>query len=170
MGDTAETGRQANGRFAKGNNANPGGRPAGQRHIEKTLMGIGKLSHMSEAEVRERFRLMNEYWGWFNVMKSQAAYPDMILERDGYIYRAEVETNAKDFINHGHDVAKCDFIICWHNNWEDCPVPVREISLDWISYCAEKRIRPYRPATKEEIDRFNRDVEKYQNKGKTNGR
>ena len=36
----------------------------------------------------------------------------------------EFEYNAKNFIDHGHDPSKCNVIICWINDWPDCPLEV----------------------------------------------
>ncbi|MHC4189595.1 MAG: hypothetical protein ACYSUB_08000 [Planctomycetota bacterium] len=42
--------------------------------------------------------------------------------------RIEFEAKSRDFIAHGHDPKKCDLIICWKNNWKDCPIDVLDLS------------------------------------------
>lgn len=41
--------------------------------------------------------------------------------------RIEFEYESRNFVKHGHDVTECDLIICWVNNWPDCPVEVLEL-------------------------------------------
>jgi hypothetical protein len=38
--------------------------------------------------------------------------------------RAEIEYLAGNFREHGHDPAGCEMIVCWRNNWPDCPLEV----------------------------------------------
>jgi hypothetical protein len=33
-----------------------------------------------------------------------------------------------NFLDRGHDPKKCDLIVCWINNWPECPVEVLEMS------------------------------------------
>ena len=41
--------------------------------------------------------------------------------------RIEFEFQARNFRAHGHDAAQCDLIICWDDNWPDCPLDVLEL-------------------------------------------
>jgi len=41
--------------------------------------------------------------------------------------RIEFEFQAKSFKSHGHDPNECDLIICWENNWKECPLEVIEL-------------------------------------------
>jgi len=41
--------------------------------------------------------------------------------------RIEFEFRSMEFKNHGHDTTKCDLIVCWENNWPDCPLEVIEL-------------------------------------------
>ena len=37
----------------------------------------------------------------------------------------ELEFKARNFLSeHGHDPAGCDLIVCWENDWPDCPIEV----------------------------------------------
>jgi hypothetical protein len=44
--------------------------------------------------------------------------------------RIEFEFKASSFIEHGHDINNCDFIICWINDWADCPIRVIELKSE----------------------------------------
>ncbi|MDX1947469.1 MAG: hypothetical protein SFU86_18860 [Pirellulaceae bacterium] len=41
--------------------------------------------------------------------------------------RIEFEFKASNFRQHGHDPNQCDFVICWENDWPDCPINVIEL-------------------------------------------
>jgi hypothetical protein len=49
----------------------------------------------------------------------------------------EFEYLSKDLLKHSHDVNECDLILCWEDNWTDCPIEVislkaelRKLALD----------------------------------------
>ena len=44
----------------------------------------------------------------------------------------EFEFESKNFIDHSHDPAKCDVIVCWVNNWIDCPDGIEILALSEI--------------------------------------
>ena len=39
----------------------------------------------------------------------------------------EFEYKSKNFLYHGHDISKCDVIVCWIHDWQDCPIEVIEL-------------------------------------------
>lgn len=39
----------------------------------------------------------------------------------------EFEYQSRNFRDHGHDPKKCDLIVCWEDNWQDCPIEVLEL-------------------------------------------
>jgi hypothetical protein len=41
--------------------------------------------------------------------------------------RVELEFRASSFVAHGHDLKGCDVIICWENDWPDCPIEVLDL-------------------------------------------
>lgn len=41
--------------------------------------------------------------------------------------RIEFEFKASNFRLHGHDPNQCDFVICWENDWPECPINVIEL-------------------------------------------
>lgn len=42
--------------------------------------------------------------------------------------RIELEYESRNFLKHGHRVEDCDMIVCWINNWPECPLEVIELS------------------------------------------
>jgi hypothetical protein len=42
----------------------------------------------------------------------------------------EFEHRSRNFLEHGHDPAKCDIIVCWEDNWPDCPIQVLELKKE----------------------------------------
>lgn len=41
--------------------------------------------------------------------------------------KIEFEYQSRNFRDHGHDSSKCDLIICWEDNWPDCPLEILEL-------------------------------------------
>ncbi len=41
--------------------------------------------------------------------------------------RIEFEYRSSNFKEHGHDETKCDIIVCWIHDWDDCPIEVLEL-------------------------------------------
>lgn len=42
--------------------------------------------------------------------------------------RIEFEYRSKEFEKHVHEAQDCDLIVCWKDNWKDCPVEVIDLS------------------------------------------
>lgn len=61
----------------------------------------------------------------------QQAYPDARGRRfngKGWVEeKIEFEYKASDFQTHGHDIEKCDIIVCWINDWPNCPIEIVEL-------------------------------------------
>jgi hypothetical protein len=56
----------------------------------------------------------------------QAAYPDCEAKRQvapgkWQRVRIEFEFESRNFRDHGHPPERCDVIVCWRHNWQDCP-------------------------------------------------
>lgn len=68
----------------------------------------------------------------FRVRRVQERFPDCIAERlngeKGEV-KIEFEYRASNFRQHGHDPAKCDYIVCWQNDWPDAPDNVKIVEL-----------------------------------------
>ena len=41
--------------------------------------------------------------------------------------RIEFEFQSRNFRDHGHDPSQCDLVVCWEDNWLECPVEVLEL-------------------------------------------
>jgi len=58
-------------------------------------------------------------------------FPDCIARRfvgKGWERVAvEFEYKSSNFKAHKHDPNKCDIIVCWEHNWQDCPIEVMEL-------------------------------------------
>ena len=65
------------------------------------------------------------------VEEVRTAYPDCVARRfngKGWekIY-IEFEYLSSNFVQHGHKQEDCDIIVCWENNWKDCPLEILEL-------------------------------------------
>lgn len=45
----------------------------------------------------------------------------------------EFQVRSRDFLKDKHDPNKCNLIVCWKHNWEDCPssIDVLELKYFW---------------------------------------
>jgi hypothetical protein len=44
--------------------------------------------------------------------------------------RIEFEYKSRNFLEHQHQNADCDLIVCWENNWPDCPIEVMALKSE----------------------------------------
>jgi hypothetical protein len=68
----------------------------------------------------------------FIVHRLQAGFPDCIAMREmapgqWQRVRIEFEFESRNFLKHRHRVDRCDLIVCWRNNWKECPLEVIEL-------------------------------------------
>jgi hypothetical protein len=68
----------------------------------------------------------------FMVTRLQSAFPDCEAFRQVEPDRwqkvlIEFEYESRNFLAHGHNVDDCDLIVCWRNNWVECPLEVVEL-------------------------------------------
>ena len=74
----------------------------------------------------------------------------------------EIEKNARDFLAHNHDIRKCDILVCWENDWDDCPMEVIELKREIRKLPFTMVLRPddylYMP-TKGDIETYFQDVD-----------
>lgn len=73
----------------------------------------------------------------FSIEALQQGFPDC---EGKYLYddkknlwakaRIEFEYKASAFKEHGHDPNHCDFVVCWINDWPDCPIDVIELKSE----------------------------------------
>ena len=94
------------------------------------------LAHgpMNELGVMFLFGMMAAQLG-FVVTRIQAEFPDCEVMREvapGMWQRekVEVEYESRNFVKHMHDPKGCDAIVCWIDNWPECPLEVIELSKE----------------------------------------
>jgi HNH endonuclease len=68
----------------------------------------------------------------FRIQRIQTEFPDCEAMRQiepgkWQRVRIEFEYESRNFVRHMHPAAKCDLIVCWQNNWKDCPLEVIEL-------------------------------------------
>lgn len=90
------------------------------RHEPTNELGVVYLFGMVAAELG------------FLVEGIARGYPDCDAKRlvKGGLYeptRIEFEFKSSDFERHGHDPSRCDVIVCWEDDWPDCPVEVIDL-------------------------------------------
>ncbi len=82
---------------------------------------------VNELGVVYLFGLISKELG-IEIESIQAGFPDCLAKRkvkNGWQnIRIELEYLASNFIKHGHDFTKCDMVVCWENDWLDCPIEV----------------------------------------------
>jgi hypothetical protein len=85
----------------------------------------------NEAGVMFLFATLARELGYV-VIKVQKAFPDCeAFRRLGngrwQRVRIEFEFNSRNFVLHGHDVKGCELLVCWENDWQECPLEVIEL-------------------------------------------
>ncbi len=68
----------------------------------------------------------------FRIEGIRAGFPDVLLDRKnsrGNFIKclAEFEYKSAQYKAHKHPLKGCDLIICWENDWKDCPIEVLEL-------------------------------------------
>lgn len=95
------------------------------------------------------------------VEEYQEIFPDCNLLIDNKMVKTEFELNSSNFKEHGHNPEQCDLLICWYNDWLNCPIPVLELSKVLKSLKANKHFvlnnkpkYPDRGVKRWELDEF----------------
>lgn len=87
---------------------------------------------MEENGVIFLFGKLHERMG-IRIKAIRKGFPDAIGEVwiRGRLYPRtfEFEFRSSDFKKHGHDPKKCDILVCWEHDWEDCPKDLFVIEL-----------------------------------------
>jgi len=70
----------------------------------------------------------------FSIEAIRTDYPDCdgkrLIDRNKNLWESvtiEFEYLSRNFLEHGHDSSKCDVIVCWIDNWPNCPLEVIEL-------------------------------------------
>jgi HNH endonuclease len=88
----------------------------------------------NEAGVLAAFAIHARELG-FAIQRLQSAFPDCEAMREVDRNRCqrvwiEFEYESHNFLEHGHSIAGCDVIVCWFDNWPECPLEVIELSKE----------------------------------------
>ena len=86
---------------------------------------------INEAGVVYLFGTMAEQMGYV-VLRMQSEFPDceafrLVEDERWQRVRIEFEYESRNFLKHFHDVNECDVIVCWRDNWPECPLEVVEL-------------------------------------------
>lgn len=83
----------------------------------------------NELGVIVKFAQQCEEHGW-EIVSIQSQFPDVIIKSTDQdrVWLAEFEYQASSFKAHKHDLRECDVIICWINDWSDCPITIWALS------------------------------------------
>jgi hypothetical protein len=65
---------------------------------------------------------------YFDKLTVRTTYPDCLVTVNGEVLRIEFEQRSRHFSLQKHNPEKCDLIVCWRHDWNDCPLDVFEIS------------------------------------------
>lgn len=77
------------------------------------------------------FAMQANAYGW-EILRIGCPFPDALLQYQGQEWRAEFEYAASNFLAHRHDHRQCDLIVCWENDYPDCPLPILALGeTDW---------------------------------------
>jgi len=93
----------------------------------------------NELEVIFLFALVSKELG-FNVEAIHAGYPDceakFKVPKKNLLKKVllEFEFKASNFREHAHDPARCDYIVCWENDWPECPLSVIELKKEVMKF------------------------------------
>lgn len=117
----------------------PGTRPGMRRPImpDRPVYGAPMLSMalcnvpVNEMGVVFLFGMLARELG-FSITRIQSEYPDCeaLRQMDNDRWQRiwiEFEFASRNFLEHQHDPEKCDLIVCWTNNWPECPIEVLEL-------------------------------------------
>jgi HNH endonuclease len=68
----------------------------------------------------------------FSILQVQQGFPDIVAMREiepGRWQRVRIEAEylSRNFVGHMHSFSGCDLIVCWENNWPECPLEVIEL-------------------------------------------
>lgn len=68
----------------------------------------------------------------YTITKIQVRFPDAVVFEcaTGLYLDVEFEYKASSFKKHNHNIDECDLIVCWIDDWKDCPLPVLALRYD----------------------------------------
>ena len=99
------------------------------------MQGALLVAPTNEAEVMFLFASLARELG-YAALRVQTQFPDcealrrVDRERCQRV-RIEFEYESRNFLVHLHDLNGCDMIVCWRNNWPECPLEVLALRSLW---------------------------------------
>jgi len=82
-----------------------------------------------EQFVIELFKEIHEELGFEEIINLQKEFPDCTCIKDGEEVKIEFEFRSVNFKYHGHNPEKCDYVICWYDDWKKSPDNLPIISI-----------------------------------------
>ena len=120
-------------RECQGESQQAGRRVLKDRPVYGALLNLPGLRHepSSESGVVHLFGMIGLKLG-FEVLLIQTGFPDCEALREvepgkWQKVKIEFEFQSRNFLLHGHELSGCDLIVCWEDNWKECPVEVVEL-------------------------------------------
>ena len=121
----------------------------------------------SEDAVKTLFILLSSRLGYRILSVGVKGFDYVLVDGNGNVFNAEAEYYASEFVKHKHSVEECGLLICWVDDWPDCPI--RKLVLSELVTCFEglssEELEKFNEALKlqlkvvEKIHRLIRDVE-----------
>lgn len=115
------------------------GKPASWEHAGGRLYGpVLNFRGLQHAPINEQgvvllFGMVALELG-FMVESVATGFPDCEakrrVNRRGDVWervRIEFEYQSRNFRDHGHDSSQCELVVCWEDNWPECPIEVLEL-------------------------------------------
>jgi hypothetical protein len=88
---------------------------------------------VNEMGVMALFCMLSRQLG-FVIESVQSGFPDCEAKMEvgpgrWQHFRIEFEYESRNFRDHRHNAEKCDLIVCWRQNWKDCPANLQVLEL-----------------------------------------
>jgi len=100
----------------------------------------------SEDAVKTLFVLLSNSLGYRILNVGVRGFDYVLADKDGNIFNAEVEYYASEFVKHRHPTEECGLLICWVDDWPECPI--KKLTLSELVTC-------FKGLTVEELEKFN---------------
>jgi len=100
----------------------------------------------SEDAVKTLFILLSSRLGYRILSVGVKGFDYVLVDGNGNVFNAEAEYYASEFVKHKHPVEECGLLICWIDDWPDCPI--KKLTLSELVTCFEG-------LTAEELEKFN---------------
>ena len=104
-----------------------------ERVGERVNLPILNYAPLNEKGILLLFGHYMQKLGFSHVEEIRTEFPDVIAVRsvgNGKYQRVRIdfEFKSSSFLEKDHNINECDIIVCWNNDWNDCPIEVMELS------------------------------------------